>query len=552
MPPKLRAHPPSHARLRLLVCSDLRVQAIPELITWVGQLKPRPDLILYAGDDIHRFRPDSATNYWVELASMTRYGVAAVLGNDDDPDLLELYPIEGHRCVHHLGTSTLRIGNFAFHGVDGAEETPENPGIGWCRSPGVIRALLERAIGKASGATHVLVSHSPPQGVLDGARRFSADGRPRCIGSLAVRRTVLRHSAIKLVCCGHVHLQGGRHEWLGKALVVNAASHDDVGAKARVALIALTHEGVQDIVWHELKLAAGFDCMPEFGSTRAALMRAHGIPHVAALAKSTPRQVVRALGWSRPAAALPFLAQAHAVTHQVPVVFAPLLLAPAPRLLLDIETDLDNRQIWMVALLDQGTGEFIQLVAPREKDEAAMLKALACEIRDRARPLLTWSGSHFDARILGNGYRRWRLPLPPALFAAEDGMIQFKLSIALPLPDWKLGTIADWCGFTYRVPDLTGMQVGALCEEYRRRGRRPPRDVLYYNEDDVRALEVAMRRLETLMAGGLTTPEAWRDLPGTRRRRNASRPRLEPRAVAKPSRVLDLNRVRVSIRRVKA
>ncbi len=550
--PLIRKRSRSPIRLQLLVCSDLRVQAIPELILWIRQLPRRPELILYAGDDIHRFRPDHRTNYWVELASLSRYGVATVLGNDDDPDLVEHYRPEGHPRVHHLGTSTLRIGSFAFHGVDGAEETADNPGIGWCRPVGVIRALLERAIGKPAGTTHVIVSHSPPHGILDAALRFSEDGLPRCVGSEALRRVILRRHDIKLVCCGHVHLQGGQHKWLRKTLVVNAASHDHVGARARVALIELTHEGVKGIVWHELKLASGFECMPEFGSTRAALMRAHGIPHVAALASSSPRKVVRAFGWPRPAAAVPFLAQAHAITHQAPVVYAPLLLAPAPRLLLDIETDLDNHQIWMVALLDEANGEVIQLIARREKDEAAMLEELAREIEARGRPLLTWSGSHFDARILAKGYRRWKVSLPPALFAAEDGMIQFKLSVAMPLPDWKLGTIADWCGFTYRVPDLTGMRVGALCQQYRRRGQRPPRDVLDYNEDDVRALKVVIQRLETLTAGGLTTPLAWRGLLGTRRRRKSSRPRLEPRAVLKPPGVLGSDRVRISIRRLES
>ena len=61
----------------------------------------------------------------------------------------------------------------------------------------------------------VLVSHSPPQGVLD----VSSDGRR--LGSQAVRETILIKKP-DLVVCGHIHGSAGQIEHIGDTTVINA------------------------------------------------------------------------------------------------------------------------------------------------------------------------------------------------------------------------------------------------------------------------------------------------------------------------------------------
>jgi uncharacterized protein len=61
----------------------------------------------------------------------------------------------------------------------------------------------------------VLISHSPPAGVLD----VSSDGRS--IGSQAVRETVLSRKP-DLVVCGHIHGSAGQIDRIGKTTVINA------------------------------------------------------------------------------------------------------------------------------------------------------------------------------------------------------------------------------------------------------------------------------------------------------------------------------------------
>ncbi len=61
----------------------------------------------------------------------------------------------------------------------------------------------------------VLVSHSPPAGVLDA----SSDGRS--LGSQAVRETILINKP-NLVVCGHIHGSAGQIDRIGDTTVINA------------------------------------------------------------------------------------------------------------------------------------------------------------------------------------------------------------------------------------------------------------------------------------------------------------------------------------------
>jgi Icc-related predicted phosphoesterase len=61
----------------------------------------------------------------------------------------------------------------------------------------------------------VLVSHSPPAGMLD----LSSDGRS--LGSQAVRKTILLKKP-NLVVCGHIHASAGQIDRIGETTVINA------------------------------------------------------------------------------------------------------------------------------------------------------------------------------------------------------------------------------------------------------------------------------------------------------------------------------------------
>lgn len=83
-------------KLKILAFSDYSVQDIELLMDFIKKLKIKPDLILYAEDDVDRFveykkDPKTGTrgkiirNYFEEIASYSKLGLCAVNGNDDLP-----------------------------------------------------------------------------------------------------------------------------------------------------------------------------------------------------------------------------------------------------------------------------------------------------------------------------------------------------------------------------------------------------------------------------------------------------------------------------------
>ena len=64
----------------------------------------------------------------------------------------------------------------------------------------------------------ILVSHSPPKGILD----ISSSGKS--LGSLAIRE-VLETKRIKLLVCGHIHASSGKIQRIAQTDVINAGAY---------------------------------------------------------------------------------------------------------------------------------------------------------------------------------------------------------------------------------------------------------------------------------------------------------------------------------------
>jgi hypothetical protein len=112
----------------LVAFSDYRVQDIELLIEELSKLRPHADLILYAGDDIERFRPHGGKNLFEAIASQARYGLCAVVGNDEEPSVRKLVSGKLVRNVHLLPA---KLGSYAILGLDGAPHRPDMVGMGF-------------------------------------------------------------------------------------------------------------------------------------------------------------------------------------------------------------------------------------------------------------------------------------------------------------------------------------------------------------------------------------------------------------------------------------
>jgi Icc-related predicted phosphoesterase len=173
-------------------------------------------------------------NVFEELAKYSRYGVVAVLGNDDD--MVVRAWIRG-RKVYELFSSLVKIGPVLFVGLEGSTCGMGPSGM-YLESDYKLRLeFVQRLV--AEDELIVVVSHTPPKGVLDRAIRYGEES----IGSLALRDFVEEEPRVCLVICGHVHSCGGRFETLNNATIVNISSHDDPFSRANIAWITIDEEG---------------------------------------------------------------------------------------------------------------------------------------------------------------------------------------------------------------------------------------------------------------------------------------------------------------------
>jgi Icc-related predicted phosphoesterase len=142
------------------------------------------------------------------LATITQPSVL-VAGNSETTDELTAACREWP-AAHVLHGSGVRINDIEFWGVGGA--VPVTPFGSWSYD----LSEEEAEVFLTGCPRHaVLVTHSPPQGILD----VASSGRS--LGSVAIRAAMERVQP-PLIVCGHIHASGGRALLQGRTTVVNA------------------------------------------------------------------------------------------------------------------------------------------------------------------------------------------------------------------------------------------------------------------------------------------------------------------------------------------
>lgn len=190
--------------MKLLLFSDLHADVAAA--RRIAELAVAADVLVGAGDFGNGRR--QVRDCLERLAGIDRPAVL-VPGNNESVEELEaaaaIWPTA--RVLHGSGTP---IGGREFFGLGGG--VPVTPFGPWSYDFTEEQAA---ALLAPCPAGAVLVSHSPPHGVLD----VSSSGRR--LGSTAVREAVLRVRPA-LVVCGHIHASAGRSETLDGVPVVNA------------------------------------------------------------------------------------------------------------------------------------------------------------------------------------------------------------------------------------------------------------------------------------------------------------------------------------------
>jgi len=187
----------------LLLFSDVHgdVQACRRLVDQAEEA----DVVVGAGDFCHMGR-----NLQAPIDELSAMDAPAILvpGNaETEEDLRDA--CAGWGGVHVLHGEGREVEGLSFYGLGGG--VPVTPFGPWSYdfSESEAEALLADCPDEA-----VLVSHSPPKGIVD------RDSTGQSLGSTAVRRTIERTQPL-LTVCGHIHGSWGEKETLASTPVVN-------------------------------------------------------------------------------------------------------------------------------------------------------------------------------------------------------------------------------------------------------------------------------------------------------------------------------------------
>ena len=184
--------------MRILIVSDIHSNfSMLEKVL----LRESADVLAVCGD-VTDFSRDDVKRF---LSTIEKFsGVCLVVhGNCDYEDAFS--PIDSER-IRYIHGESVEVEGIMFHGLGGSTRTPFSTPSEY--EERYYRRLIE---GFEYGEVNILISHSPPFGILD--RTHSGVNA----GSKAVREELERFDA---VFCGHIHEARGV-EFVGNTTVVN-------------------------------------------------------------------------------------------------------------------------------------------------------------------------------------------------------------------------------------------------------------------------------------------------------------------------------------------
>lgn len=480
--------------IHILTVSDWRSQPIDDLYTILEDIEPTPDILLYAGDDLSRFKhADTDTDHLADLARLTKHQqVLYVRGNDDFPS--PTGPQFNTEYTHDLHRESYTHENLVFLGQEGSTQ---GPGLITYTEDEVQRHLTEQRTA-CDDRIPILVTHTPPFGILDIGKRFGQQH----IGSKAVR-TFIDDLHPPLTICGHCHQFGGRAETLEYGTVINIASHDGPDDPGRYALITLdtSNESIEYEFYDTRQLIGNrLTDLVQVGRNRVEQFGEIGITSPDEITEDR-RAELEALPGSSPWHVDRWIAHRQAFDDEEVVVLnesAFDILHNANPLLLDIETDLKQARIWLVGTYSYQNDDYRQFFDP--DDEYALLQDLSEYLDDHSsEPIIYYGGNYFDEQCLKQRFEEHGITEGiDHLERAHDLGITAQQELFGPFHRHKLDIVANALGFEYQDPTVDGFEVGSRYTRYLLDGEEPDWGRLkQYNIDDITALRTIVDHIKS-------------------------------------------------------
>jgi len=474
-----------------LAFSDWRAQEIADIFSFVQDLKPIVDFILYGGDDIRRFE-ENGINHFTGVSGYTvQRKVLALIGNMDS---YKVKNVLKSKNVHDLHEKPFIYDQFAFIGL---EASTSGPAI-IQHNEKEVEEHLRKQYEKVKGKTLIILSHTPPYGILDLGIRFAESNEgSHHIGSTSLR-DFIKQNKVNLVVCGHCHSHGGLSTKLGETTIVNASSHDSKGAKGNFALIDINSRGQVGIEWHDtLERISGTSLMNlhSVGPVREEAIHDVGIKTIKDLAEvQCLEAIAKSTGFSER-----FLKKlqlrAKSVVENKTYQIAPFQLPRGDLTFFDIETDIACKRVWLIGVLERD--KFRRYYADNWEQEEKILTDFMGFIQEKPDAILvSFSGTDFDKNVIRRAVDR--LGLDSDIFSSYrhiDLCQVIRRSFIFPNQSFALKDLGTYLKYSFKYPDLSGLLVALEYQRHVEENRPLDPRVLEYNEDDVKVLPFMIEKL---------------------------------------------------------
>ena len=445
----------------------------------------------------------SSDNFFEKLASFSKYGLIAVIGNDDG--LAAKKAIKGEKVID-VHEQPVVIDDYVFIGQESASREAGMALGSPLYSEEEISSHLIKSASKYKGKKIILVSHSPPYGVLDRAIRHSPG---ESIGSRAIRKFI-DENPVRLNLCGHVHSQGGKIERItngGICTVVNIASHDSPGSTGKLAIIDIEKGSLRI----ELSSVTPMGKIYGIGPVRAARLAESGITKLEHLADGNPEVITKMTGFSSHVIER-WCKHAHAILNNAVELTEPIDVAGESYI--DIETNLQQDVIWMIAVLHEG--ETKQFFSDDAKNERKMLQEFLDFLEDiTCKVLYSYSGTHFELRTIRQCLLKNELDVS-RLSEVKDLLLQVRSNLITPLSGYGLKELSRLFGFSWRHPAISGIDAPYHYDSYIKTKDESILIMLKeYNEDDVLSVAHLVRCFRAMEIGKKYDSKEILDLCGS-------------------------------------
>ena len=477
--------------MRLLAFSDWRVQKIDDIFSFAQDLEDPVDFILYGGDDIGRFE-EEGVNYFTELSRYAKQGmVLAVIGNDDFPEVKRVLKSKN---VQDLYEEPFVFQDFAFIGL---EASTSGPAI-IKHTEKEVKEHLKKQHSEVRGKKLIILSHTPPYGILDLGIRFAElDEGSHHIGSTSLRNFV-QQNKVNLVICGHCHSHGGLSTQFLDTTIVNVSSHDSPGAKGNFALIEIDSKGQVSIEWHDtFERLKGSSLMRlhSVGAVREEMFHDLGIKTIKDLAEVQDLSKIA----KKSSFSVNFLRKlrlrAKSVSENRTYQIAPFALPDGDLIFFDIETDIACERVWLIGVLKEG--RFTRFYADNWKQERKILRHFLHFLEENPDSyLVSSSGTGFDKNVIQRALNRLRMGSDIfSSYPHVDLCQALRRSFIFPNQSFALKDLGTYLKYPFKHPDLDGFFVALEYQQHVNEKRPLDPKVLEYNEDDVKVLAFIVEKV---------------------------------------------------------